>query len=98
MRRFGLTAFLAAAGLLAAPAGAVAPSYLLFETGPVRPLAMSPDQTKLFAVNTPDNHLEIFSINAGDGTLTRIGTVQVGMEPVAVAARTNDEVWVVNQL
>jgi 6-phosphogluconolactonase (cycloisomerase 2 family) len=97
MRRFGLTAFLAAAGLLAAPAGAVAPSYLLFESGPVRPLAMSPDQTKLFAVNTPDNHLEIFSI-AGNGTLTRIGTVQVGMEPVAVAARTNDEVWVVNQL
>ena len=58
---------------------------------------MSPDQTKLFAVDTPDNHLEIFSID-GAGALTRTGTVQVGIEPVAVAARTNDEVWVVNQL
>jgi len=97
MRRFGLTAFLAAGSLLAMPSGAVVPSYLLFESGPVRPLAMSPDQTKLFAVDTPDNHLEIFSIN-GAGVLTRTGTVQVGIEPVAVAARTNDEVWVVNHL
>ena len=97
MRRFGLAAFLAAAGLLAAPAGAVAPSYLLFESGPVRPLALSPDQTRLFAVDTPDNHLEIFSID-GAGALTHTGSVQVGLEPVAVAARTNDEVWVVNHL
>ena len=97
MRRFGLTGLLAAGSLLALPAGAVAPSYLLFESGPVRPLAMSPDQTKLFAVDTPDNHLEIFSID-GAGALTRTGSVQVGIEPVAVAARTNDEVWVVNHL
>jgi YVTN family beta-propeller protein len=30
--------------------------------------------------------------------LTLAGEVQVGLEPVAVAARTNDEVWVVNHL
>ncbi len=73
------------------------PSFLSFESGHVRPLALSPDGTQLFAVNTPDNRLEIFDLD-GNGELVRVGAVQVGMEPVAVAARSNDEVWVVNHL
>jgi hypothetical protein len=72
------------------------PSFLAFESGSVRPLALSPDGTQLFAVNTPDNTLEIFDVGAGG--LTFAAAVSVGMEPVAVAARTNDEVWVVNHL
>ena len=83
----------AALALSAAPAFA---SYVLFESGQVRPLAMSPDGTKLFAANSPDNHLEIFQVGAGG--LTKTGSVEVGMEPVAVAARSNTEVWVVNHL
>ena len=71
-------------------------AFVTFESGQVRPLAMSPDGSRLFAVNTPDNHLEIFDIKA-DG-LSHAATVPVGMEPVAVAARNNDEVWVVNHL
>jgi hypothetical protein len=71
-------------------------SFVEFESGQVRPLAMSPDGTKLFAVNTPDNRLEVFSISAGG--LTQTDSIPVGMEPVAVAARTNTEVWVVNFL
>jgi len=71
-------------------------SFVEFESGQVRPLAMSPDGTKLFAVNTPDNRLEVFSITAGG--LTQIDSIPVGMEPVAVAARSNTEVWVVNFL
>ncbi len=39
-------------------------SFWNFETGQVRPLAMSPDGTRLFAVNTPDSQLEIFDITA----------------------------------
>jgi YVTN family beta-propeller protein len=77
-------------------ASAAAQSFTTFETGQVRPLAMSPDGTRLFAVNTPDNTLEIFSVS-GSG-LTRTGSVPVGLEPLAVAARTNSEVWVVNHL
>ena len=73
------------------------PSYVLFEAGQVRPLALSPDGSRLFAVNTPDGLLEIFDVD-GSGDLTRAGAVQVGLEPVAVAARTNHEVWVVNHL
>lgn len=80
------------------PVEAVAakPSFVEFESGQVRPIAMSPDQTRLFAVNTPDNMLEIFGITAAGLSLQ--ARVPVGMEPVAVAARNDSEVWVVNHL
>jgi DNA-binding beta-propeller fold protein YncE len=71
-------------------------SYQLFESGQVRPMAMSPDGKRLFALNTPDNRLEVFSIN--DAGLTALGSVIVGMEPVAIAVRSNNEVWVVNNV
>lgn len=67
-----------------------------FESGQVRPLALSPDGSKLYAVNTPDNHLEIFTVTASG--LEHVESVPVGLEPVAVAARSNGEVWVVNHL
>ncbi|MEE2672170.1 MAG: hypothetical protein VX466_00130, partial [Myxococcota bacterium] len=69
---------------------------MTFESGPVRPVALSPDGSQLFVTNIPDNRLEIFDVAAGG--LTHVDSVQVGMEPVAVAARTNDEIWVVNHL
>jgi YVTN family beta-propeller protein len=72
-------------------------AFLTFDTLQGRPIAISPDGSRLFAINTPDNHLEIFDIDI-DGDLVLAGSVQVGMEPTAVAARTNDEVWVVNFL
>ncbi|MGH7787487.1 MAG: hypothetical protein ACRERC_11510 [Candidatus Binatia bacterium] len=75
---------------------AAAQSFVNFETGQVRPLALSPDGTRLFAVNTPDNRLEIFTISGGG--LTHSGSVPVGLEPSAVAARSDGEVWVVNHL
>ena len=71
-------------------------NYWLFESGHVRPLTLSPDGNRLFAVNTPDNHLEIYDVTAQG--LTWAGSVPVGLEPVAVAARTNGEVWVVNHV
>nr|WP_241758921.1 hypothetical protein [Pyxidicoccus parkwaysis] len=75
---------------------AEAASFTLFESGQVRPLALSPNGKLLFATNTPDNRLEIFSV--GSNGLTHRDSVPVGLEPVAVAARGNDEVWVVNHL
>src|SRR6185295_15824433 len=71
-------------------------AFVTFETGHVRPLALSPDGSRLFAVNTPDNRLEIFSVGAG--SLTPLAPVPVGLEPCAVAARSDGEVWVVNHL
>jgi DNA-binding beta-propeller fold protein YncE len=71
-------------------------SFTLFESGQVRPLALSPDGSHLFAVNTPDNRLEIFRVRKHG--LQHIDSVPVGLEPVAVAVRSNTEVWVVNHL
>lgn len=71
-------------------------SFTLFESGQVRPLALSSDGKTLFAVNTPDNRLEFFRVKK-DG-LKHQGSVSVGLEPVSVAVRNNNEVWVVNHL
>src|SRR5262249_20075012 len=95
MRTLGWRGVLAALVVLASRE-AGAQSFVNFESGHVRPLALSPDGTKLFAVDTPDNRLEIYSV--GGGALTLVGEVPVGLEPVAVAARSNTEVWVVNHL
>jgi DNA-binding beta-propeller fold protein YncE len=75
---------------------AAGPAFVEFESGPVRPLAISPSGNTLFVVNTPNNSLEIFAVTA-EG-LTFQARVPVGMEPVAVAARNDHEVWVVNHL
>ena len=40
-------------------------AFVTFESGPVRPLTLSPNGSKLFATNTPDNRLEIFSVTPG---------------------------------
>src|SRR5262249_54802713 len=89
-------AFALVAVLLTIPIVARAGSFTTFESGQVRPLALSPDGSRLFAVNTPDDRLEIFDVTSGG--LVHDGSVPVGMEPVAVAARSDGEVWVVNHL
>jgi DNA-binding beta-propeller fold protein YncE len=70
--------------------------YTLFESGQVRPLALSPDGKRLFAVNTPDNRVEVFEVRRTG--LVHRASIPVGLEPVAVAAPTDHEVWVVNHL
>ena len=86
---------LAGLAILAAP-GVAPASFVTFESGQVRPLALSPDGSRLFAVNTPDGRLEVFGVTSSG--LTPLASVPVGVEPVAVAARSNTEVWVVNHL
>ncbi|MEY3338375.1 MAG: hypothetical protein RL245_1367 [Pseudomonadota bacterium] len=71
-------------------------SLVVFESGPVRPLALSSDGQRLYVTNAPANCLEIYDIE-GD-TLRLVSTVSVGLEPVAVAERAANEVWVVNHL
>jgi len=70
--------------------------YVLFESGQVRPLAISNDGQQLYATNTPDNRLEIFTIS--DDSILHQHSVNVGLEPVAVAVAPNGNVWVVNHL
>ncbi|MGH2542800.1 MAG: YncE family protein [Ardenticatenaceae bacterium] len=96
-----LLALLAPAFALSARAGpgdpSLSPSFITFESGPVRPLALTPDGAFLAVTNIPDGRLELFQVLA-DGSLAHARSIPVGLEPVAVAARSNSEVWVVNHL
>ena len=91
-RMLGVAALVTGWGALAGAA-----SFVEFETVATRPLALSGDGTQLYAVNTPDNQLEI--LNVGASGVSYKASVPVGMEPVAVAVRPGtSEVWVVNHL
>ena len=90
------TKYLGVLGVLFAALPIHAASFTTFETGPVRPMALSADGTRLYVTNTPDNRLEIFAVDASG--LTPIGVVDVGVEPCAVALRDDTEAWVVNHL
>ena len=48
--------------VLTSVTAAGAGSFVTFESGQVRPLAMSADGTRLFAVNTPDDRLEVYAV------------------------------------
>ncbi|MBM4233947.1 MAG: hypothetical protein FJ160_07175 [Gammaproteobacteria bacterium] len=77
-------------------ADAAAASVVVFESGPVRPLALSADGQRLFVTNAPANCLEIYAVE--DDALRLVSAISVGLEPVAVAERNANEVWVVNHL
>ncbi|ETX06507.1 MAG: hypothetical protein ETSY2_16690 [Candidatus Entotheonella gemina] len=71
-------------------------SFVNFESGHVRPLVLSPSRQFLFAVNTPDNRLEIFRVTANG--LQSVSETVVGLDPVALAVASESELYVVNHL
>jgi YVTN family beta-propeller protein len=89
------------AGLMALPGHlvsrtAVSPDFVHFESAQVHPLAITPDGNRLLAVNTPDDRLSVFDLSGS--APVRIAEIPVGLEPVSVAARSNGEAWVVNNV
>ncbi len=70
--------------------------YKNFEAPQVHPLTIIPDGTRLLAVNTPNGTLSVFHVTGN--ALTLMAEIPVGLEPVSVAARNNNEAWVVNWL
>jgi len=84
-------------GFLVTATIAEARSFWAFETGPVRPMAMSSDGTRLYVTNIPDQRLEIFALGGAKGPVL-VDSVEVGLEPCAVALRSDTEAWVVNHL
>ena len=71
-------------------------AFTTFETGHVRPLALSSNGLRLYAVNTPDNRVEVFDTSSA--TPRPIESISVGLEPVAVALANDGQLWVVNHL
>jgi len=71
-------------------------SFTLLESGQVQPITLSPSGKYLYAVNTPDSKLAIVRVDSQG--LKPVGSVSVGLEPVAVAARSEKKVWVVNHI
>lgn len=64
-------------------------TFSAFESGQVRPLALTPDKKFLLALNTPDAKLEIFRVQTNG--LEYRTSVPVGLEPVSVAVRNDEE-------
>lgn len=71
-------------------------SYTNFESGQVRPLVLNSDNIRLYALNTPDGKMEVFDVSGETPEL--LHSVPVGLEPVAIALRNDNEAWVVNHL
>ena len=91
-----LRSVLALFALTLAANTAAAQSFVNWEHPHVHPLDLTPDGTRLCAVNTADNRLEVF--DSSGANLAPLFSVKVGLDPVSVRARTNDEVWVVNHV
>jgi DNA-binding beta-propeller fold protein YncE len=72
-------------------------SYVHFEGGQVHPIQTSADGTRLYAVNTADNRLSIWSLT-DPSSPQFLRDIPVGLEPVSVTPRNVDEVWVANWL
>lgn len=71
-------------------------SYVNFEGSQTSPVRLSPGGGRLFVVNTPDARLSVFDL-AQPSNPAMLTEIPVGIEPVSVNARTEDEAWVVNQ-
>ena len=80
-----------------AVAMARAQSFVNFEGKQTAPIRLSPDHSRLFAVNTPDNRVSVFDVSNPLNPIL-IAEIPVGLEPVSVNPRDNDEVWVVNEV
>src|SRR6267378_2908460 len=63
------------------------PAFRNFEAPQIHPLALTPDGTRLLAVNTPNATLSVFQLVSGSPVLT--AEIPVGLEPVSVAVRIN---------
>lgn len=89
---------IAAAALVAAPFASTVRAqgtFANFESPQVHPAAITPDGTKLLVTNTADARLTVFDLSQPSNP-TILKEIPVGLEPVSVRARTNDEAWVVN--
>src|ERR1017187_1875113 len=100
MRRTGELLGLAVLSVAAAigPAAAQVPpnEFVNFEGAQTNPIRLSSDGPRFFALNPPDPGVSVFDIS-NPSSPALIVEFPVGIEPVSVNSRTDDEAWVVNQ-
>ena len=63
-------------------------TFVNYESGQVHPIRVSRDGSRLFAINTPDARLAVFSLADPDRPV-RLRDIPVGLEPVSVTPRTD---------
>ena len=88
--------FLLFLSLLSLVVNATDVPYVNWENHPVHALDISPDKTRLAIAHTADNRVQLFDISLGYPT--RLGHVKVGVDPVSVRFKDNNELWVVNHI
>ncbi|MEE9393198.1 MAG: hypothetical protein V3W41_11900 [Planctomycetota bacterium] len=74
-----------------------APDFVNYESGQVHPMAVSADGKWLYALNTPNSCLSILSL-ANPRLPVLKKEIFVGLEPVSLCLRNEDEIWVVENL
>jgi DNA-binding beta-propeller fold protein YncE len=78
-------------------AGASTQSFINYESGPVNPLRISSEGSRLYIADTLGGRLSVFDLSNPDQPFLR-AEIPVGMDPVSVHPRTLNEVWVANLL
>lgn len=68
-----------------------------YESPQAHSLAVSSDGLQLYAINTPANLLEVYSIEQ-PSVPKLLRQIPVGIEPISLAVRNDSEVWVVNHI
>ena len=71
-------------------------TFINWEHPHVTPLGITPSGSRLLAVNTPDNRLEIFDTSGLQPVA--LEPIPVGLDPVSVRVRNEYEAWVVNHV
>lgn len=70
-----------------------------FEGRQTHPIGLTPDGHHLLAVHSPASRLSVFDVTRAELSVPLlVAEIPVGLEPVSVRARTDDEVWVVNEV
>ncbi len=70
--------------------------FVNWENAPVHPIDLSPDNTRVAVAHTADARVEIFSVSTG--VPVSVASIPVGLDPVSVRFRNDNEIWVVNHI
>ena len=71
-------------------------TFVNFESPHVHPIDLSPAGYILAVANTPDSRVELFDTFTSPPEI--LASIRVGVDPVTVRFRTEEELWVVNHI